>query len=152
MKLKGIEFRCRGIGCCDRSKGLSGRMLLGLADLIQRLEFERGGVGLEVRVTSGVSCDKHYRMIGEGLRRDHQEGNAVHVQVLNVTPIEVNAAALKIPVLRCGGIGMYERFVHLDVREDGPAWWKGRCPKVGKLGPKIMRVKTGSLEVKGGKL
>lgn len=52
-------------------------------------------------------------------------GRAVDIKIEGMTGAEIASAAEKVYHFQRGGIGTYETFVHLDVRTEGPARWKG---------------------------
>lgn len=55
----------------------------------------------------------------------HMRGRADDVDCPVLTPKELALLAEGVPVYREGGIGVYDTFVHLDSRPDGPARWVG---------------------------
>ena len=77
-------------------------------------------------INSGFRCLVHNKREGGSDNSQHTLGTAADVSVPEgLTAIELAAIAETIPHFRSGGIGIYDTFVHLDTRPNGPARWKG---------------------------
>lgn len=94
--------------------------------LISELQRLRDNIGRPIIVTSGYRCQKYNEDVGGVVGSQHVFGTAADIIVRGLTPAEVAREAVKIPNFRHGGIGVYQTFVHLDVRDDGPARWGQR--------------------------
>ena len=94
-----------------------------LVGCLERLREMCGNV--PVRVTSWCRCKAWNELVGGVPASQHTLGRAVDIVVQGMDPIEVAEIANRIGEFSHGGIGIYETFVHLDVRTTGPARWTG---------------------------
>lgn len=109
------EFSCHCCGVCLVSQRL--------VDALEKLREALGGV--PVHVTSGYRCHDWNKKIGGVPGSQHPKGTAADIVVEGRDPVEVAEKAEHICEFRHGGIGIYDTFTHLDVREGGPARWHG---------------------------
>jgi uncharacterized protein YcbK (DUF882 family) len=94
--------------------------------LVQALEKLREKCGgWPVHITSGCRCSSWNKRVGGIPGSQHLKGRAADIIVQGLEPVEVAQIAEMITEFRHGGIGVYENFVHVDVRTDGPARWEG---------------------------
>lgn len=113
------ELNCR---CgCKTPTGVE----VNLARLAEELESLRKVIGLPIQITSGYRCAEYNRLCGGAPESQHQHGFAVDIWVRGKTPGQVKAAAEKVDAFRKGGIGLYRGWVHVDMRANGPARWRG---------------------------
>ena len=92
--------------------------------LVSALEALRGLCGdVPIHVTSWCRCQRWNDTVGGTLTSKHTFGQAADIIVQGMEPVEVAAQAEKVPAFSHGGIGIYDNFVHVDVRTDGPARW-----------------------------
>lgn len=100
------EFRCN---CCEELP--CGGMSTKLLDLLDSL---REDVGKSVFVSSGYRCESHNTSVGGVSNSYHVRGMAADIFVVGLLPVEVARRAIA-----CGftGIGIYDTFVHVDVRD-----------------------------------
>lgn len=89
-------------------------------NLIRLLEALRERLQAPIKVTSGYRCPAHNKAVGGVSNSQHVKGTAADIQVSGYLPVEVAAAAEDL----FGGIGTYNNFTHLDVRQTR-ARWKG---------------------------
>ena len=107
------EFACK---CCNECL-LDVRLLMAL----ERLRKLIGNK--PIHVNSGYRCINHNRNVGGASSSKHLLGQAVDIRVDEMGSDELVSFAEKIPLFRDGGIGIYDTFVHVDVRDDGSARW-----------------------------
>jgi uncharacterized protein YcbK (DUF882 family) len=114
------EFECHGEDCCDHSAPISER-------LIEGLQILRTKVGIGLDINCGFRCKKHNATIGGAAPNSkHTLGEAADIHKPSAfTPKELAAIAATIPCFRDGGIGVYDTFIHVDVRKTGKARWSG---------------------------
>ncbi len=111
------EFACKGRKCCGHSAPVDATLVLGLQAL-------RDMVGAPLRISSGFRCNRHNKAIGGAKKSYHTVGMAADVMApVGWRPEELALVAAEIPAFGQGGIGVYDTYVHLDVRSDGPARW-----------------------------
>lgn len=113
IHFKESELACRHCGktgCSDELK--------------QALDDYRKAVGLPVIVDDAYRCDEHNATVSLVAKSRHPLGEAADIRVPGLTLQEMYDAAKRIPAFRYGGIGVYDgKFIHVDVRENGPARW-----------------------------
>lgn len=110
------EFACR---CCGQvSPGGVGGVP---GELVSILEGVRARFGAPVHITSGYRCRAHNDRVGGAPQSLHLMGLAADIVVQGVAAREV--AEFLDPWHR-GGLGRYDGFTHVDVRE-GRARWHG---------------------------
>ena len=109
------EFKCHCGKCaCDTVDG----------ELLDLLEAVRRYFKAPVTVTSGMRCVSHNITIGGKPGSQHLLGKAADIVVKGVEPDRVAAFAEGLLEFK-GGIGRYQKFTHLDVR-DAKARWAGQ--------------------------
>ena len=105
------EFDCK---CCGKGGDKVN------PKLIKLLEAIREKVGEPVYVTSGYRCEAHNKAVGGKPKSQHMLGNAADIYIESKSPsklVQILEANFHI-----GGIGVYARFVHVDVREGRARW------------------------------
>ena len=113
------EFACKGgDNCCGGAAPVDDRLVTGLQIL-------RSIVNRPITITSGFRCVKHNASIGGSERSQHTLGKAADIRCAGFTSEELAEAAERVDEFRDGGIGIYQSFVHVDVRTDGQARWRG---------------------------
>lgn len=110
---KDTKFRCK---CC-------GKLLLD-PQLIPALQQLRDYVGSPIYVNCGYRCLEHNREIGSKDTSQHVLGKGADIKSKVLTPKQLARAASKIPEFNKGGIGLYNTFVHVDVRGRKARWGK----------------------------
>jgi len=119
------EFECK---CgCEMPDGVREN----IQDLAEELQTLRDYIGSPISINSAYRCLKHNRRIGSNNHSQHTKGKAADIRVNDFSPDEVVGVVedmLKnptLPSLSIGGIGRYNTFTHLDIR-DGSARWDKR--------------------------
>ena len=111
------EFACKcGGKYCDGS--------VDKVDLrmVKKLDDIREHFGVECIVTSGVRCERHNAAVGGVRNSQHLYGKAADFVIKNVPAREVyNYANTKV-IPGEGGLGKYDNFTHLDVRDNYSRW------------------------------
>ena len=100
------EFRCK---CCEELP--VGGMSTKLLDLLDDL---RDKVGKSVFVSSGYRCPSHNASSGGVKGSYHTLGMASDIFVIGLLPIELAKICVDVGFT---GIGVYDTFVHVDVRD-----------------------------------
>ncbi|MDP3768295.1 MAG: D-Ala-D-Ala carboxypeptidase family metallohydrolase [Dehalococcoidia bacterium] len=103
-----------------------------LTPLVAVLEDLRARVGERaITILSGYRSPAHNRAVGGARASQHMEGRAADIRVAGMTPAQVHAELLAMyneGDHRIGGLGLYNSFVHVDVRPSGAgrlARWTG---------------------------
>lgn len=108
---KRSEFTCR-CGCGKDTVD---------AELITVLEQIRNYFNRPVVVTSGYRCPARNEAVGGAHGSMHMEGKAADIQVAGVYPSDVVKFAEQV-MPNGGGIGIYETWTHVDVRDSKARW------------------------------
>lgn len=87
------------------------------------LEMIRLHFGKPVRITSGCRCHNHNRKVGGSEKSQHVFGRAADIQVVDIEPSQVYGF-LQEQFPRKYGLGLYQSWIHVDTRSNGPARWK----------------------------
>jgi uncharacterized protein YcbK (DUF882 family) len=91
-----------------------------LAEVVDEL---RGYFGKPVLITSGCRCEVHNSKVGGSKNSKHKLGIACDLKVLGVDA-EVVYQYLNTKYLGKYGIGLYDSWVHIDVRLNKARWIK----------------------------
>lgn len=92
-------------------------------ELVQVLEQVREFFDEPIIITSGCRCDDHNRKIGGAYESKHKLGIACDFKVRNIEPERVYIL-LDHEYPTKYGLGLYNSWVHLDVRKDMARWNK----------------------------
>ena len=90
-------------------------------ELVEVLEKIRLHFGKPVIISSGYRTESHNAKNGGAAYSRHKYGLAADIQISGVSPREVAAYAETLLGAR-GGIGIYQRFCHVDVRQEKSRW------------------------------
>jgi uncharacterized protein YcbK (DUF882 family) len=91
--------------------------------LVAELQRLRDALGKPITIVSGCRCQRHNTAVGSSETSQHRLGTAADIQVAGMTPAEVRAAVLlHCPGFVAGGIGLYDTFLHCDVRRHAARW------------------------------
>ena len=89
------------------------------AELISKLTALRKEIGKPITITSGYRSPAYNKSIKGATNSFHMRGMAADCQVEGMTPAQLKAIALRIGFR---GIGLYDNFIHLDVRAKYTEW------------------------------
>lgn len=93
--------------------------------LADNLQVLRDDLGLPVFIVSGYRTDAYNKAIGGAPKSQHKEAKAGDIVVKGMTPQQV-AARIEILIaarkMKQGGLGIYNGFVHYDVRGRRARW------------------------------
>ena len=110
------EFACKGgERCCGGSAPISDELVEALQELRDRL-------ARPITVVSGFRCLEYNRRIGSKDTSQHPKGRAADIRVAGMSPVDLREFALDVDTLKRGGVGVYDRFLHVDVRPYRSRW------------------------------
>jgi uncharacterized protein YcbK (DUF882 family) len=109
------EFTCKCDGLCDHEDIIS-------RELVGGLQLLRTTIGRGVYVTNGVRCPEHNKNVGGVADSKHLYGLAADIQVRGMTTEELAHEIEQIEAFVLGGVGLYDNFVHVDVRGRRARW------------------------------
>ena len=90
------------------------------AELLKVLNRLRETFNTPIKINSGARCAAHNKAVGGSPKSQHLLGKAADI-TMNRTPQEV-FNHLDYIYHDCYGIGLYDTFVHIDVREKKARW------------------------------
>lgn len=90
--------------------------------LVEGLQRLRDIVGEPIHVNSGCRCAAHNAAIGGSPRSQHLVGKAADITIRNYRPALVASLASTLAEFADGGIGIYQSFTHVDVRNGRSRW------------------------------
>ena len=112
------HFKVREFACGDGSDAV-----LVAPRLVMVLETIRAHFGTAVTINSGYRTPQYNTEVGGVAHSQHCYGMAADISVRGQAPATVAAFARQI-MPDWGGVGVYDSFCHIDVRET-KADWKG---------------------------
>ena len=108
------NFRLREFECKDGS-----HQVVLHSELLRRLQDLRSALGRPVYITSGYRNREHNARVGGSPNSYHLRGMAADIRVPGVNTRDLAAAAREAGFR---GIGIYNSFVHVDVRINRAEW------------------------------
>jgi len=109
------EFMCH-CGCGEKDVN---------PKLVELLDRIRESFGKPITIMSGRRCEAHNTKVGGAKHSQHVLGNAADIKVKDVPAKEVQEYLMKHFDDDCKGLGRYNSFTHIDVREGKIARWNG---------------------------
>jgi uncharacterized protein YcbK (DUF882 family) len=100
-----------------------------LADNLQVLRTE---IGIPIKITSGYRSPNYNKRVGGAKKSQHLEAKAADLVVVGLTTTELREIILRLikeGSMTEGGVGLYNSFVHYDIRGQKRRWYgKGMKP------------------------
>lgn len=92
--------------------------------LVEKLQQLRDRLGKPLKINSAYRCPQRNQQVGGAENSQHLKGKAVDVNIMN---LDCDIDEIKRMAIEIGftGIGLYNSFIHLDVRLI-PARWDER--------------------------
>ena len=104
-----------------------------LRKLAENLQKIRDEIGSPIRVMSGYRSPEYNKRVGGAKKSQHVLAKAADLQVSGMSTTDLANTIkqlIKDGVVDPGGVGLYETFVHYDVRGRNARWYgKGMRPK-----------------------
>jgi len=100
-------------------------VLRNLQKVAKQLQILRDYVGLPIKVNSGYRSPEHNEKIGGSKNSQHKLGKAADIVIAGLKPSEVYDLVERLireDVLNIGGLGKYNSFTHIDIRETKARW------------------------------
>lgn len=94
-------------------------------ELAENLQVLRDALGEPIHINSGYRTEKHNKRIGGVKNSYHVKAMASDISVRNRTPKQVARKIKKLIAqgkMKKGGIGLYNGFVHYDIRGYNAKW------------------------------
>ena len=113
------EFECKG-GC-----DMPLEVYENIIKLASQLQFLRDYTGRPITINSAYRCPDHNAKVGGSKTSQHLLGKAADITIQSLKPIEVYAIIedlIDFGVMLQGGLGLYDTFVHYDIRKTRARW------------------------------
>lgn len=113
------EFKCK-----DGSE-VPAKFLPNVTKLAKNLQVLRDYVNKPIVLNSAYRTPNYNRSIGGAVQSQHLTASAGDIRIAGMTSKEVHATILKLIAagkMHNGGLGLYNTFVHYDVRATPSRW------------------------------
>ena len=117
FKLK--EFECKGV--CDMPLEVYENII----KLASQLQFLRDYTGRPITINSAYRCPEHNAKVGGSKTSQHLLGKAADITIQSLKPAEVFVLIedlIDMGHMLQGGLGLYDTFVHYDIRKTKARW------------------------------
>lgn len=118
------HFKLEEFDCRDGSPTPQ-HIQIRLVELAMNLEKLRAYLGAPITITSGYRTPEYNRKVGGAPRSQHVEGRAADIRVQGLSPAQVAAKIEELIAngdMAQGGIGIYNSWVHYDIRGVRVRW------------------------------
>jgi len=98
---------------------------MNLKELALNLQVLRDALGLPIHINSGYRSPAHNKAVGGAKNSQHLLGKAGDITVNGYTPFDIKSkieGLIKQGRMKNGGVGLYNTFVHYDVRDYAARW------------------------------
>ena len=120
------EFECKGNckNCKDNCK-MPLDVYENVIKLVSQLQFLRDYTDRSIKINSAYRCEEHNKKVGGSKTSQHLLGKAADITIQSMKPIEVFALIedlIDLGLMLQGGLGLYDTFVHYDIRKTKARW------------------------------
>ena len=118
------EFKSREFKSRDGSK-MPEDVLCNIKDLADNLQVLRDFLGEPIRINSAYRSEAHNKAIGGSKTSQHLLGKAADIKVKDIETKDlylIIEALIKDNKIAEGGLGLYDTFVHYDIRGTKARW------------------------------
>jgi len=110
------NFKVKEFACNDGSD-----VVIIAQELVEVLQRIRTHFGKAVTINSAYRTPDYNKKVGGAASSQHLYGTAADIRIVGVAPKDVAAYAESL-LFNTGGIGIYNNFVHVDVRKNKSRW------------------------------
>lgn len=118
------NFNLKEFNCKDGTE-VPEMYLANVKKLAKNLQVLRDYLGFPIMINSAYRTPSHNKKVGGASNSQHLEAKAGDLKVKQITPKQLyNAIAHLINTGRMdeGGLGLYDTFVHYDIRSNKARW------------------------------
>ena len=116
------EFACKGEHCCGHSAPVDSCLIEALEEL-RFLINKNLEEDLPLVIVSGFRCNIHNADVHGAEDSQHTKARAADIKPPHgITPGQLAAYAEEVHLFKYGGIGIYDGWVHVDVRGTKARW------------------------------
>ena len=121
------EFDCKG-NCkeCKDGCDMPSDVYMNIIKLVKQLQFLRDYTGRAITINSGYRSPEHNAKVGGSSKKSqHMLGKAADITIEGLKPTEVYRIIenlIDMGEMLQGGLGLYDTFVHYDIRKTKARW------------------------------
>ena len=120
------EFDCKG-NCkeCKDGCDMPSDVYMNIIKLVKQLQFLRDYTGRAITINSGYRSPEHNAKVGGSQTSQHLLGKAADITIEGLKPKEVYKIIedlIDMGEMLQGGLGLYDTFVHYDIRKTKARW------------------------------
>ena len=118
------NFKLKEFECKDGSK-MPLEVYENIIKLSGQLQALRDYLGRPITINSAYRSPEHNAKVGGSKTSQHLLGKAADITVQSLKPVEVFAIIedlIDLGVMLQGGLGLYDTFVHYDIRKTKARW------------------------------
>ena len=118
------NFKLKEFECKDGSK-MPLEVYENIIKLSGQLQTLRDYLGRPITINSAYRSPEHNAKVGGSKTSQHLLGKAADITVQSLKPVEVFAIIedlIDLVVMLQGGLGLYDTFVHYDIRKTKARW------------------------------
>ncbi len=118
------NFNTKEFACKDGSP-VPDELLSNVSKLAKNLQVLRDHLGKPIVINSGYRTPAYNARIGGAPASQHKLAKASDIRVSGMTSVQVQKEILKLIAagkMHNGGVGLYNTFVHYDVRPGAARW------------------------------
>jgi len=97
-------------------------------ELARNLQILRDAIGSPIHINSGYRSPSHNKSVGGSHKSQHLLGKASDITCKDLTPLQLRDKIEELinkGLMKQGGLGLYNGFVHYDIRGINPKTGKG---------------------------
>ncbi|MEM6472173.1 MAG: D-Ala-D-Ala carboxypeptidase family metallohydrolase [Planctomycetota bacterium] len=118
------NFRLSEFGCRDGTP-VPSSMRSNVQELANNLQELRGTIGKAIHINSGYRTPTYNKRVGGVSNSQHLYAKAADIRVSGMSPSQVHSQILSMigdGKMKQGGLGLYNSFVHYDIRGTAARW------------------------------
>ncbi|SKB63685.1 Peptidase M15 [Soonwooa buanensis] len=118
------NFNSEEFACKDGNE-VPEKLIPNVQKLANNLQALRDNVGKPIVVNSGYRTAKHNKSVGGASSSQHLTASAGDIRIAGMTSKQVYDAILNLikeGKMHNGGVGLYNTFVHYDIRQSPSRW------------------------------
>jgi len=100
-------------------------VLCNLRLVAEQLQILRDYCGVPIKINSGYRSPEHNESIGGSKNSQHKLGRAADIVIQGMKPNDTHKLIEYLigkEVLKIGGLGSYNTFTHIDIRDNKARW------------------------------
>ena len=110
---------------CKDGTPVPAELLPNVKKLAEQLQILRDYLGEGIHINSGYRTPAYNKKVGGKTASQHLQAKAADITVKSKSPKQLAAIIEKLISsgdLKCGGMGIYPGFVHIDIRKGYARW------------------------------